>query len=81
MTGLVSRCEQGRVAWGSIDGESCGYTAVSVSPRRSGQEFGSVGSWRILGTGISRHRREPHNALGSARRSTPGARDLTTALT
>ena len=23
MTGLLSRCEEGRVAWGSIDGESC----------------------------------------------------------
>ena len=23
MTGLVSRCGGGRVAWGSIDGESC----------------------------------------------------------
>jgi hypothetical protein len=23
MTGLLSRCDGGRVAWGSIDGESC----------------------------------------------------------
>jgi hypothetical protein len=53
MTGLLSRCEGGCLAWGSIDGEMLLIYAGHrvATPERS--RIGFVESWPILGTELS----------------------------